>query len=489
MKNLPITPFSLIQEVRLLPISPGVYFMKGQNGSILYIGKARSLQKRVLQYFQGTIISPKIAVLVRKIQSIEVIETPTEADALLLEAQLIKKYKPRYNTELRDDKSYPLLKLTGDTYPRLSITRNRADKRAVYYGPYTDAKLLREVVRIINSLFPIRKCQRLPKTACLYYHIGQCLAPCIKPEIKPKYNQHVKEIKSFLGGGRKSLVDYLTDRMHAVRKEYRFEDAQFFKDQIEALSWFRKKRFDSKSPESGIGLSGTLELKKLLHMDRLPERIVCFDVSNIQGSRAVASRVSFHRELENKLEYRRYKIKTVSGIDDYAMIQEALVRMLKGIKDGKEEVTPDLILIDGGKGHLNAACKILKEEGFEETKILSIAKQFEFLFAPDLKDPIVLPHTSPALRLLRRIRDEAHRFAITYHRALKTKEMTQSWLDQIPGIGPKRKRALLTHFNSIAELQKASVDELLKIKGMTHRSALEILSSVREADQAEINEA
>lgn len=484
MKN-PISLESTIQQAKKLPLTPGVYLMKEVSGNILYIGKARSLQKRVLQYFHGRVHSPKILVLVNQIKLIEVIETPTEADALLLEAQLIKRYKPRYNTELRDDKSYPLLKLSGDAYPRLSITRSRTDKKAIYYGPYTDAKLLREVVRIVNGLFPIRKCQRLPKTACLYYHIGQCLAPCIKPEVRPDYHKHVKEIKNFLSGGRKSFIDYLTDRMDTARREYRFEDAQFFKDQIEALRWLRKKRFDVKSPESGIGLSGTIEIKKRLHMSRLPERIVCFDVSNIQGNRAVASKVSFYRELENKLEYRRYKIKSVKGVDDYAMIQEALGRMLAGIKNGKEESIPDLILIDGGKGHLNAACEILKKEGFEEIQILSIAKQFEFLFAPDIPAPIVLPFDSPALRLLRRVRDEAHRFAITYHRSLKIKEMTHSWLDDVPGIGPKRKRILLTHFNSRAELERASIDQLARIRGLTQKAAKQILLFVSQKSKSD----
>ncbi len=469
----------LLQCLRTLPYASGVYLMNGKKGEILYIGKAQSLRKRVSQYFHGRFHSPKISVLVSKIHKIEVIETQTEADALLLEAHLIKRYQPRYNTELRDDKSYPLLKLTGDPYPRLVMTRNRSDKKATYYGPYTDAKLLREVVRIVNSLFPIRKCQRLPKTACLYYHIGQCLAPCIKPEVKPAYRQLVNEIKNFLGGGKKSLIDYLTERMHTARKAYRFEDAQFFKEQIGALSWLRKKRFNVKNPEEGIGLTGTLGLKRILGMNRLPERIVCFDVSHIQGDQAVASKVSFYRELENKLEYRRYKIKSVTGINDYAMIQEALRRMLRGIRTGKEVAEPDLIVIDGGKGHLNTALDILKREGFGHIRMISIAKQFEFLFSPGQTDPIVIPHTEPALRLLKRIRDEAHRFAITYHRHLKVKSLTRSFLDGIPGIGHKRKRELLKRFSSLDDLRKSSVQEIAGLRGMNESIAKKILSAIQ----------
>ncbi len=478
------TPSDLARKVQNLPPVPGVYLMKGKGNDFLYIGKALNLRKRVASYFQSRKHAPKISVLVSKIQDVDVIETPSEADALLLEAALVKRYQPRYNTELRDDKSFPLLKITNERFPRLHVSRHRNDRKATYYGPYTDAKLLHEVVRIINGLFPIRKCRRLPKSACLYYRIGQCVAPCIKPEVKPRHDRYIREIKAFLGGGKKSLMDYLTDRMHAARHAYQFEDAQFYKEQIKALGWIRKKRFHMKYPEAGIGLSGTLELKKLLGLERLPERIVCFDVSNIQGDRAVASKVCFMRELEHKLEYRRYKVKTVTGINDYAMIQEALGRMLRGIREGKEPATPDLILIDGGKGHLRAAMRVLEREGFSEVPVLAIAKQFEYLFSPKTEREIVLPDASPALRLLKRIRDEAHRFAITYHRSLKVKDLTQSVLDQIPGIGARRKRVLLSHFNSIDELKKSNIEEFSKLPGMNSAVAKrmhELFSKIPQA--------
>ncbi|PIQ85139.1 MAG: hypothetical protein COV74_10125 [Candidatus Omnitrophica bacterium CG11_big_fil_rev_8_21_14_0_20_45_26] len=472
-KNL-VRDSLLRKKLAALPNTPGVYLMKGKGRETLYIGKARALRKRVTSYFQGRLHAPKIAVLVNKICDVEVVETQSEADALLLEAELIRQYKPRYNTELRDDKSYPLLKITGDSFPRLHVTRQRKDKRATYYGPYTDAGLLREVVRIVNDLFPIRKCERLPKTACLYYHIGQCIAPCIKPEVKKTYDQHIKEIKNFLGGGKKSLIEYLTDRMHAARQRYQFEDAQFFKEQIEALSWMRKKRYHAQKQIVGVGLAGTAELKRTLRLVKLPERIVCFDVSNIQGDQAVASKVSFFRELENKLEYRRYKIKTVKGIHDYAMIQEALRRMLKELKEGKESIAPDLMMIDGGKGHLNAAKEVLEQEGFLDLPVISIAKQFEFIFTPHQKDPVVLAPSAPGLRLLKRVRDEAHRFAITYHRHLKRKELSRSFLDDVKGIGRMRKKALLSHFASLAELKQTPVEIIAEIKGMNLDAARQV---------------
>ena len=214
-------------------------------------------------------------------------------------------------------------------------------------------------MNLINALFPIRKCQVLPKTACLYHHIGQCIAPCIKPEVKPEYDRLITEVKRFLGGGKKSFAQYLKDRMERASRELRFEDAQFFKEQIDALSKLRRKRFFPKNPGQGISLSATLELKDRLRLEKNPERIVCFDVSNVQGDQAVASKVSFYRELPDKFGYRRYKIKGVTGINDYAMIAEALTRMLRGIKEGREDFVPDLIMIDGGKGHLRTALKVL----------------------------------------------------------------------------------------------------------------------------------
>ena len=226
-----------------------------------------------------------------------------------------------------------------------------------------------------------------------------------------------------------------------------------------------------KKPEAGVALSATLALKKILGMERLPEKIVCFDVSNIQGEEAVASKVSFYRELADKLEYRRYKIKTVTGINDYAMIQEALARMLVGIKEGRETFIPDVIVIDGGKGHLHAACAVLEKEGFENTVLLSIAKRFETVYSTKMGGPLSFAPDSAALYLLQKIRDEAHRFAITYHRSLKEKALTCSELDQIPGIGDARKKILLEQFDSLEELKRSGMDQLAGLPGMNKAAA------------------
>ena len=454
-----------------LPLTPGIYLMRDARGEILYIGKAKSLRKRVRSYFKVPAPIPKITILMSKVRSIDHIDTPTEVDALLLEAHLIRKHQPRYNQDLKDDKSFPLLKITREKFPRICVTRQRNDKRAIYYGPYTDAKLLHQAVNLMSDLFPIRKCQLLPKVACLYHHIGQCLAPCIRPEVKPEYDRLINEVKRFLGGGKKSFAQYLNDRMKRASRELRFEDAQFFKEQIDALSKLRKKRFFFKNPGQGISLSATIELRQRLELDRIPERIVCFDVSNVQGDQAVASKVSFYWELPDKFGYRRYKIQGVSGINDYAMIAEALTRMLRGIKEGREDFMPDLIMIDGGRGHLNTAARVLAREGMSTVDLISIAKQFEWIHSPKFRAPLVLASDSPALYLLKKIRDEAHRFAITYHRKLKSKALQRSALDDIPGIGEKRKRVLLGHFNSIDQIRFASIEKLRSIPGIDPKTA------------------
>ena len=462
------SPHPLRAQVEALPYSPGVYFMKAADGSILYIGKAKSLRQRVRSYLAARPEIPKIPILMAKVRKIEYIETPAEVDALLLEAQLIRKYQPHYNKELKDDKSFPLLKITAEPFPRLLMTRNQSDRKAIYYGPYTDARLLREAVSLVHALFPIRKCRRLPKTACLYYHIGQCIAPCIKPEVKEEYDRLIREVRSFLGGGKKSFMDYLKERMEEASKELRFEDAQYYKEQMDALAKLRRRRFTAGGEDLSAGLSATLELKKWLAAEKPPERIVCFDVSNIQGAEAVASRVSFYREMPEKSGYRRYKIRRVQGINDYAMIQEALERMLEGIREKREKFIPDVIMIDGGKGHLGAALQVLKRMGAQKTKLISIAKRFETIYTPghdSSGEPegalmIPMPKDSPALYLLQKIRDEAHHFAITYHRTLKGKNLTESIVDEVPGIGPARKRLLLERYASVEALSQATAGEL-----------------------------
>ncbi|MDD5085799.1 MAG: excinuclease ABC subunit UvrC [Candidatus Omnitrophica bacterium] len=470
---------ALEDRIKDFPKTPGVYLMKDATGEILYIGKASSLAKRLQSYFKTRLLSPKITVLMSKVKDIDVIETPSEVDALLLEAALVKRYNPRYNTRLKDDKSFPLLKVTRERFPRLQVTRDRRDTKAIYLGPYTDAKLLREAVGLLRAIFPIRKCQKMPKHPCLYYHLGQCLAPCVNQNVKKKYDRVVREIIDFMRGGKASFVQYLARRMEDSSRKRKYEEAQFFKEQIGAISRLGARRFCRLRPLQGITLSATAELKHSLRLGRLPERIVCFDVSNISGREATASKVSFYRELPDKNDYRRYKIHTVVGIDDYAMIEEALRRMLRGLKEGRERFTPGLIVIDGGRGHLNSAYRILKEEGYDTIPLIAIAKRFEEIHTLNSKGPLVFAEASPALHLLKKIRDEAHRFAIKYHHLLRGKGLSESFLDSIPGIGPRRKQILLRNFSSIDELKKAPLRLLVSLPGMSKSSAKRILDYVK----------
>ncbi len=466
---------ALKKTISSLPNTSGIYLMKDKRSEVIYIGKAARLRSRVRSYFSKGQSSPKIAVLKDKISSIEYINTPTEIEALLLEAQLINKFNPRYNTLLKDDKSYPLLKVSREEYPRITITRSKTERRAKYYGPYTDAKLLREAVKLINTIFPIRKCIRLPKTPCLYYYLNQCLAPCFRKGVKGEYNRYIREIDSFLRGSKKSFIEYLTRRMKEASRKYNYEEADMFKKQIQALERLKLKKYSIIDPGASISFSGSMELKNVLSLKKVPQKVICFDVSNIRGKWAVASKVSFFREIPDKNYYRRYKIKTVDSIDDYRMIREALHRMLVGIKEGREKFRPDLIIIDGGRGHLNVAYKELCSEGFEYIPCIAIAKQFEMVFQVNDERAIPLVEGSPALNLIKRMRDEAHRFAIQYHKKLRGREMLNSQIDSIRGIGKIRKERLFKHFGSFDALVNASVKEISEVEGFDVRTAERLL--------------
>ena len=479
MRKMDYKKNDIKKTISALPNTPGIYLMKSAEGAVIYIGKAGRLRNRVRSYFIKGQSSPKIEILKGKIFSIEYINTPTEIEALLLEAQLVNKFHPRYNTLLKDDKSYPLLKISKEEYPRITITRNKTEKDAIYYGPYTDAQLLRDAVMLINAVFPIRKCIKLPKTPCLYYYLHQCLAPCFKKGVKKEYQRYVREIASFLRGNKKSFIDYLTRRMKEAAHALRFEEADRAKRHIHALEKLKLRKYSVHDPGASISLSGSTELQSVLLLRKVPERIVCFDVSNLQGQWAVAAKVSFLREIPDKNNYRRYKIKTIQGVDDYAMIREALHRMIVGIKEGREHFRPDLIIIDGGKGHLGVAYDELCREGFAYMPCIAIAKQFEMVFHIGEHNPIPLTEGSPSLNLIKRMRDEAHRFAIQYHKRLRGKEMVSSQLDTIKGIGKVRKKRLLQYFGSIDALVQASVDDIAKVDGFNKKLAEHLSQGLR----------
>ena len=459
------------EKIKELPNSPGVYFLKGENGEVLYIGKSSNLRKRVSSYFrpQRRVRAERLEAMVGRIEDITYITTATEAEALIYENSLIKQLSPRYNVSLRDDKSYPVLKLTvSEKFPRLFMTRQRKEDGSVYYGPYTSARLLKKAVEELRQLFPLRSCGKFAKRPCLNYHIKQCLGPCTGNVDSAHYARIVSELRLFLEGRRTELLKLLSERMREAARKEEFEEAEELKRRIEALSSIKERSVHYRP--SGE----TEELRNILRIKGPLETIEAFDVSNIMGSSAVGSMIYFYKGRPRKSEYRRFRIKTVSRIDDYAMMRE-IVRRRYARLAGEKRPLPDLVLIDGGKGHLAAALEELGKLGLSRVPAIGIAKEFEHIYVKDEAEPIVLPGDSKALHLLERIRDEAHRFAISYHKSLLSKKIKVSELDAIAGIGGKRKRALLNHFGSVDKIKEAGMDDLLKADGVDEKSARNII--------------
>jgi excinuclease ABC subunit C len=341
--------------------------------------------------------------------------TPTESLALLLEASLVHQYKPKYNVSLRDDKSFPLVKITNEEFPAICITRKREPDGARYFGPYTSAGLLREALKIIRRNFPFRSCKKLPRRECMYYRLGLSPAPCIGRINKKQYAKTIKNISLILEGKTDTLIKKLSREMNLRAKQQEFEEAARIRDQINALTAIGPSNVTA-------GSQSELEaLKNLLRLTKIPERIEAFDISNIYGKEATGSMASFYRGIPDKDNYRRFRIKTVEAIDDYKMLSEVLKRRYSRLIEEKLAL-PDLILIDGGKSHLLTAQKALKELDIG-IPLVSIAKEQENIYTKGKARPVKLSSDTPALNLIRRVRDEAHRFALSYHRILRRKKI------------------------------------------------------------------
>ncbi|WP_028308031.1 excinuclease ABC subunit UvrC [Desulfitibacter alkalitolerans] len=586
-------------KLKRLPDKPGVYLMLSEEEKIIYVGKASSLRSRVRSYFRDGNASVKVSALVRHIKDIDYIVTDTEVEALILECNLIKKHRPKYNVFLKDDKTYPYIKITLDeAYPRIVTTRRVKKDGAKYYGPYTSAGSLHETIRLLRRLFPIRTCKSFEKQqrACLNYHIKRCLAPCAGNVSAADYKDMINEIMNFLEGKQERLIKNLQEKMLKAAENLQYEKAGELRDQIKAVEkvlekqkivnaaeedqdviafargsnevcvqvffirngkvvgrehffldgtdslsrsevmtifvkqyysrvadiprkillqepiedkdvieqWLKEKasiRVVVQVPQMGEKLKllemvgrnalllleeaqlsrqkkkladgeAILQLKEYLKLTTLPIRIECYDISNIQGTSTVGSMVVFEKGKPLTDEYRRFKINTVEGANDYASLQEMLYRRFK--RGAGAAALPDLVLIDGGKGQLSAARDVMKLLGFASIPAFGIAKKEELLFTENEQEPIRLPENSEALYLLQRIRDEAHRFAITYHRQLRSKDSFRSLLDEIPGIGPKRKKALLNRFGSLENIRMASLQELEQVEGMNKKSAMQV---------------
>ena len=462
--------------------------MKGADGQTLYVGKAINLRKRVASYFRpdrgrGAVSDsrshrsdkdrgePKTRIMVRQVLDIDVIQTGSEAEALLFEASLIKERQPKYNVLQRDDKSYPVIKVTvQEEFPRLYVGRN-PEPGVRLIGPFTDSTLLRQAVSAIRRIFSFRVCRTLPKRPCLDYYIGLCAAPCAGQIGRDEYRAMLEQVFKVLEGQKADVLEALARQMRTASQERRYEDAARLRDQIAALTELRVR------PRRFLPTEALDDLCQLLQLPALPRRIEGFDISNIYGKQAVGALVTFIDGRPDKTLYKRFRIKTVAGIDDYAMMREVIRRRYTDLT--AELPMPDLVLIDGGKGHVAAA-----RGGVEELRLalpmVGIAKEFEHLFLPDRSEPVILPPTSKALHVLQQVRDEAHRFAIGYHRHLRGQRALRSALDEIPGIGPRRRRDLLVQFGSVEAIKGTSVEELMQVRGISRHLAERILVALNQ---------
>ncbi|MBU1871713.1 MAG: GIY-YIG nuclease family protein [Candidatus Omnitrophica bacterium] len=414
-----------------IPGACGVYIFKDKKGGILYIGKANSLKKRVRYYFTRPLPS-KIEVMASKIESIEYIVTKTEKQARIKEAELIRENLPVYNTLFRDDKTFPLICISKEKFPIVWVARSTS-KRFRYskfrcFGPYPDAGLLRSALKSIRHIFGFRSCWRMPAEACLYYRLLLCPAPCIGKISARKYNENISNIILFLQEKRHDLIKKLTASMHDLSSGMKFEEAARLRDQIQALSSISTEE----NPALSNAFRESLDLKKCLGLKFRPKRIEAFDVSNISGSSACACMVSFYEGRPDKNNYRRFRIKSVSGIDDYRMLEEAVARRYRRLKEEKLPL-PDLIIVDGGKGQLAIVGKKLQALGLKlplisiakppRSAVISKRRQKEKVFILGRSVRLKIKEDSPSMLFIRRIRDEAHRFAVAYYHILRRKKI------------------------------------------------------------------
>jgi excinuclease ABC subunit C len=577
-------------KLKNLSDQPGVYLFKNAAGGVIYIGKAKSLKSRVKSYFAKTIEHPRTQKLVASIADIETLVTDSELEALILESNLIKEHKPHYNVNLKDDKRYPYIKITRETYPRILVVRQIEDDRARYFGPYTNVGAMRRTLKLIRKIFPVRSCSLVIPSkrkyrVCLDYFIGRCPGCCEPDKTNPEeYAEIINGVILFLSGRSAEVIENLTEKMTRLSDSQEFEKAALVRDQIAAIKpviqkqkvvsddladrdiivlarsvtdvcivvlqirrgvligrqhfyltspeditngkivssfilryfktaaflpseifipeaieepelikeWFiTQKNQNIKLHRPKIGekyklmelaqknaklLLGELlaqksatkrkppgvllSLQRDLYLKTVPRKIAACDISNLGGTDAVGSVVFFAEAKPMKKNYRRFKIKTIEGQDDFSMMAEVVSRYFNHLAENNEDY-PDLLLIDGGKGQLGAALGALGELGIKSQPCASLAKRFEEVYLPGRSEPISIPRTSSTLKLLQQIRDEAHRFAITYHRSLRQKKIDTSELDEIAGIGDKRKFALLGTFGSVEAIKKAQLQDLL----------------------------
>ena len=484
------------KKVGALPHKPGVYLMKDRFGTVIYVGKARDLRKRVSTYFQPSRRmgwDMKFNALVNAVHDLDTYTVRSEPEALLLEGKLIKEYQPRYNISFRDDKRFLLIKVNlNDPIPRFMLARLRQDDGARYFGPFAHAYSARHTLTLVRRKFNLRGCRPLTPGPedykhCLYGHLKYCTAPCIGNVSREDYKQQVVAACDFLAGQTDEMETELKEQMEKAAAAEDFEKAAQFRDALQDLRRTTQKtrRYERVPYNLPVAIDPQRDLAELAQALELPEspaRIEGFDISNISGTFAVASMVSFRDGKPDRSNYRRFRMKTVTGQDDFACMAETVrrrySRLLGERKNAGEGAAlpnlPDLIVIDGGKGQLNAALGELKELGLVRVPVIGLAKEFEEIYRPGRSEALRLSHDSGALKLLQRVRDESHRFANTYNAQLRLKKLSESILDEFPGIGRQRKAALLRKFGSVQRLRLASVDEIAAVPGFGGAAAAEL---------------
>lgn len=473
---------NLIQtKLKLLPKEPGVYFFKNSAGKIIYIGKAAVLRHRVGSYFQRSKHhDPKTLQLIQEIADLDYLTTAGEVEALFLESEFIKRYRPKFNLDLKDDKSFIYIRLPmANQFPALSYTRRPLDDGATYFGPYTQSFAVKKALRYLRRIFPYITHESLPARACLQAHLGLCPNPEEGAISSAEYKQSLRKLSLYLSGQGQKLITSLEKEMNHAARVKQYEQAARLRDQLGGLQALSKQMIFSDRESFDLAKDQALvELADLLGLPKPPRRIECFDISHLQGTNNTASMVVFTDGVADKDQYRKFRL-SIPGNDDFAHMNEVITRRFAAATPGLVWTKPDLIVIDGGKGQLSAAHQAMVAQ---QTKIpmIGLAKRIEEIFtSPNNADSILLPFDSPVLKLLQRIRDEAHRFAVTYHTILRSRQATASVLDEIPGVGAATRKKLLRKFGSVSGIAKAAEADVAQVVGPA--KAKLIKSTLRQA--------
>lgn len=473
--------------VKTLPQKPGVYLMRDIDGNVIYVGKAIKLKRRVSSYFRHEHASPRLRKLVELIEDISIIRTETEAEALIVEAKLIRKYSPFFNVELKMSDKYPYIKITNEPYPRLEITRHKSDDGCVYLGPFVDAGNIRNLMRLAERYFPLRVCRQTitpdsSKRPCVEYSLGRSMGACAGKCSLSEYRERVADIILLFEGKQSELAERLRKRMDDAAKRMEFEAAARYRDTIRAIWRLTRQRVSSALQEDLDNETWRVlnRLQELLGLEVLPWRIDAFDISHMYGHETYGCCVVFEQGRPNKSLYRRFKIRGLEDgeIDDFASIYETVKRRYRHVL-ANEEPAPQLALIDGGPGQLEYAMRALKKLGYE-LPLVALAEREEELYLPGRSGAMRLGRDDVGLQLLQRLRDEVHRYAVGTHRNAREKRVRHSRLEEIAGVGRKTVTELLVRFGSARRVSELSVEELMIVPGIGRKTAEKILDGLRQ---------